>query len=420
MSVLFFVTILQILFIPMVRKLNGNLHTSSDWVTNRTGLWIQKGGAKGGSGSGGGGTALGMGQTGAGHKMSGLGMMALMGGMSTIANSPLTEWMMGGLPGSIHPQSKLKKATAAAQGGVWGDEWFGPAYSQSYMNRPLFVEGVRRALRGAREHGGRIDNALGASAGVQGTLDAGGSIADSFGAMQGAGFKNKQRMFLAARSRNIVASAADDEQLADKDLSLVAAAVKRAQLQGRRLMDGRGDVDEAAADFATLQQSAFVLRRTKSGGVTLDGGRTARGLPMGDEEFYVRDYMANATSDKMHALQALADGQDLTQMVANGNNSAAWLQNHGIDRTAASRMRQWIGNEHAMRIEKETMKLMENVTDGEQMRIVRGEIAAAVDTDHWASGVQGTPWNSVAPPGSAHADTRWGGALQGVARQLRR
>ncbi|WP_327100887.1 hypothetical protein OIE68_20060 [Nocardia vinacea] len=407
MSVFVIVAVVEIVAIFQLKRLNAGLHKGNDWIANRFALAIQNGGAKVNPSYSGGGTALGMGTMGAGNGMHGLGLMALMGGLSTIANSPLTEWAMGGLPGSIHPQSRIKRAMTQSQGGVWLREGFGGAdgaYVQSYMNRMQYARGAEVA---AQHYG--VDTVLGAASAVQGVMDAGGTLDAAYGAMLGAGFTDERVMFNAIRSHAIVAQNAEDETLADKHLGHVVAAVRRAEASALRVANGGGDIEEAAADYATLQAAAFRFRRANPGGVTLDGG-----APIGAQRLFVEDYMADPTQRKMEALQALAGGG----AVPTGLTGPGLA---GVDREGAGRMIAWIGNEHAMLSEAAIDNLIAAPGNAQNMREVRRVVSAATDSDQWAARVQRTPWNSLPSPGAnPHPNPAgYARAMGGMAGQLR-
>ncbi|MFI6363606.1 hypothetical protein ACIBG0_12755 [Nocardia sp. NPDC050630] len=424
MSVFVIVAIVEIVAILQLKRLNAGLEKGNDWIANRFALAIQNGGARTGSGGGGGGgTALGMGQFGASHKMSGIGMMALMGGASTIANSPLTEWAMGGLPGSWRPQSKLKKRMAEAQAGVWNTDGFGGPngwYTQSYLNRELFSANARRE---AGVYGG-LDSFRGNAAGVQGVIDAGGAAADAFGGLIGAGARNEDRALLAARSRVIIGRTAGTAPLEDKDLAFLAASVRHAQNSARMVINGTGSAEEAAADFATLEQAAREFRRVRSGGVTLDGGNE-RIHPQLD---FVQDYVTDAPEvarAKMQALNAVI--QDETPVAGTAAHTQ-WqnLQNAQNRATGANvsvydaeRMKQWIMNEHAKDAQTLAGRLLDDVTNPETIRDLRDVVYRAVNTDNYSSGGAGLSQNMVTPRGTNPSNPNWITGLQGVRNLLR-
>ncbi|WP_433760094.1 hypothetical protein [Nocardia sp. CA-135398] len=416
MSVFVIGAIVEIVAIFQIKRLNASLEKGNDWIANRFALAIQNGGARAGTGAGGsGGYALGMGQFGASHKMGGMGLMALMGGASTLANSPLTEWMMMGLPGSFHPQSRMKKAITEAQGGVWAkDKRFGGQYgwySQSYQNRELYAANAREE---AAEYGG-LDSFLGNAAAVQGVIDVGGTAADSFGAMLSAGARDEKRARLAARSRATIGQAAANEPLQDRDLAFLAAALRHTQNSGRMLINGTGSAEEVAANMGTLQQAAREFRRVRAGGVTLADNSN----PYYSHLNYVETYMREIAADPQFARRKMEALND----VINGNTSSTSaeyrrLQASGVDEMTADRMKQWIMNEHAKKSQAATNALIRNADDPEAIRRLRDQVYQAVRSEHFGSGRSGDLSNTVTPRGTNAADPRWQPTMAEVRRLL--
>ncbi|WP_128145116.1 hypothetical protein [Nocardia africana] len=414
MSVFVIGAIVMIVGFLQFKRLTASLDSGNEWVANRFALAIQNPGrGGGGGGGGGGGHALGMGEMGAHHKLGSGTMMAVMAGASTISNSPLTEWLLGALPGGFHPQSKLKKLMTDAQAGVWVDDprfggRFG-SYAQSMLNRPLFARSAKAEMNA---YGGK-NSVMGLAAGLQGVLDVGGTIPDAMGALIGSGVRDEKMLYHVLRSRGIISKASDDESLADKDLKLVVAAVRRAQNSARLMMRGDASADEVAADFATLGQASRVLRRMKAGGVDLSA----------NEKTYVEAYMSDLHGDRkerIDALQKVINGESLTKKGGGPiSNAAQELIDAGIGRTGAKRMRQWIGNEHAKLIDAKTHEMLGDLTNGDHIRELRNLIDAAVDTDHWVAGVSGTPWNSVTPRGTSGSPAQWATTLAPVAARFK-
>ncbi|MEV4130266.1 hypothetical protein [Nocardia sp. NPDC049707] len=426
MSVFVIGAIVEIVAIFQLKRLNAGLEKGNDWIANRFALAIQNGGARAGGGGGGGGTALGMGQFGASHKMPGLGMMTLLAGAGTIANSPLTEWAMGGLPGSWRPQSRMKKKMAAAQASVWNMDGFGGetgTYAQSLLNRELFVA---NAAREAEAYGG-LDTVLGNAAAVQGVIDAGGTATDSFAAMLGGGAKNRDRALLAARSRQIISKAAGNEPLKDADLAFVAASIRHAQNSARMVIDGTASADEAAAHFGTMRQSVRELRRIRSGGVILDDHDPSGRHPMLD---FVQKYMTDnpeETRAKMEALNAVIGGKTLPETDAARYLATAGANGASVSVVEAERMKQWIKNEYAKKLETASINVVGDVrknvvgdiADPENMRKLRDIAYHAIRTDDLANGGTGETIGSVTPRGTNPNNPNWNRRnLGGLAKLL--
>ena len=426
MSVFVIGAIVEIVAIFQLKRLNASLEKGNDWIANRFALAIQNGGARSGAGGGGGGTALGMGQFGASHKMSGIGMMALLGGASTIANSPLTEWAMGGIPGSWRPQSRMKKRMTEAQFGAWKLDNFGGStgiYVQSLLNRELFAA---NAGREGRAYGG-LDTVLGNAAAVQGVIDAGGTATDSYAAIIGAGGRNRERALLASRSRQIIGKAAGNEPLKDADLAFVAASIRHAQNSARMVINGTGSVDEAAADFGTLRQAVREFRRIRSGGVTLDDHNPIGQRPMLE---FVETYMTDnpeETRHKMEALNAVIGGRALPATNAGRHLATAGANGASVSVVEAERMKQWIKNEYAKNLDAAAIKLVGDpannvrgdVINPDNMRELREIAYNAARTDDLADGGTGETTGSVTPRSTNPNNPNWNRrSLGGLANLL--
>jgi hypothetical protein len=210
-------------------------------------------------------------------------------------------------------------------------------------------------------------------------------------------------MFRAIKSWGIVSQNADSWTLGDKNLGRVVSAVQRAQDSSLKLLEGRGgDPREIAADMATLSATAFRYRRANPGGVSLGEAQLAS----------VEAYMLAPTERYIQALQKVAKG-DLSGL-------SEFPDVAGLDRVHASRMMQWIGNEHAKLVQDAVGNLLSNPSDPERMRTVRRIVNAATGTDQWASGTRATPWNLGSPPGPGATGQKpgWQAALSGVDRIL--
>ncbi|MFR9774269.1 hypothetical protein [Nocardia sp. SC052] len=412
MVVLVLGAIVEIIAILQLRRLARSLSHGNDWIANRFALAMQTGGSSKGAGAGGG-TALGMGTMGASQSMSGIKMMALMGGLSTVANSPLTEWALGGVQGSFRPGARRRDRMSRMQSGFWNSPGIGGpggTYAQSYMKFRQFVMGAREA---AMEFGGR-NTYRGAAAALRGVKDFGGTRADFLGALRGARFTDDRIMALSTLARGIVDDNSEDETLGDKHLGHVVAAVQEAQRQAYRLVNGHGSAEEVAASFGALEQDALVFRRANYGGVRLDGG-----ADWGPERAIVTDYMNNPTREKIIALREVRDGVHTSTAPAPAHATTRMLT--GIDADQAGRMMDWIGNEHAYQLDDAVKALMRDPTNQQLLRNVRMQAVRATDTDQWVSGAPRTPWNNLAPPDSRTVldPNRWARRMAGVERLLR-
>ncbi|BCK57293.1 hypothetical protein [Nocardia wallacei] len=433
MAVFFIGAVVMIVAIMQLSKLSDSLDHGNDWVANRFALATQGAlGRGGGGGGGGGGRAIGMGQVGTDHHLHGL---ATFAAVSTVANSPLTEWLLGGLPGSFHPQSRLKAQMARAQGGVWVDETrmggLDGMYNASYLKWQQI--GQQYGLD-AEVYGG-MDTIRGTAAGVQGVLDAGGTVADVLGAHRRAGGKNEKMALYGARSRQIVETMSKNEAFTDADLSLMVASVQRAQNSSIAYLNraqsgqpfGRIDAEEVAADYATLRQAVRVYRRTRRGGIDLDGGTNAGAQTAFVERYMRRGTAREAKNDMITALNDVAAGNNPTtaaDLLRNGHiTGAEHAMLNNLTPENAERMRRWIVNEHAKDMEElvadRSRGLMADITDQQRMRDVRNELYETIQTQNRLTGSTKSPALSVVPSSGNPSHARWRSGLADVARLLR-
>ncbi|MFB8006006.1 hypothetical protein [Nocardia sp. NPDC056000] len=418
MAVFVMGAILEIIAITQLKRLDASLDRGNDWVANRFSQTLH-GATQGGVG--GGGAALGMGNVGA-HRH-GLGILKTLGAASVIGSSPVTAWMLHRRNGMM-PDSKLEYAATLANWGAQAVPGLGGPMGwnvQSMLSRQLYADS---AMRAAMKNGG-IDTVLGAAAAIQGAIDVGAGIPDLNGALQGAGFTDTALISRAIKSWNIAEKDSEGNVLSDKHLAHVAAALNRAQNTTNRLVRGGGrfkpgDADQAAADIATLQASAYRLRRRRSGGVTLDEGNALH--PQWD---FVNDYMDRPSQSKLIALANVINGTQAPSET-DTNPDAARLRRHmaalsdaGVGRYDADRMWAWIGNEHAKRISGAANALAQNPDDRELMQSVRRQVAGARDSESWTPSGMRTPLQQFARPRTSLPDGDWS-AMAGVADRLRR
>lgn len=409
MSVLFFVTILQILFIPLLKKLNGNLQNSSEWLTNRSALMIQNSGARGGSGSGGG-TALGMGHAGVSHSMGALGVLAAA---STLNNSPITELLFGGRSRPLSHDAKRRKRVEDKQRGAWDEvavEWadsyqnirqFHNAGLRAFHNPDHFATNVGEIVGHRNQmsiigRGGR-NSARGAAAIIEGVIeDGGGTIDRARGALLAAGYTDERVMAEAIAARKHVDSNTEDEPFELKQLSMYMAAL-------RNFQDNR-----TAATLAEVEISALRFRRAHPGGVELDNP---------DHLALAQEYWNRPTARRWEELRNVADGYHSDRrgsLDVNERSNISWEYADGVTRTVslspleAQRITTWGGNEHA----KETLLKLEdvmNLPEGEfhsdranraVARLRQVGVRATYD-DRRAAGLHQSPWYPAPPrPGS--------------------
>ncbi len=390
--------IVEIVAILQLRRLSASLDRGNEWLANRFALAAQGNGARGSGSGSSGGTAIGMGAAGVGHSMS-ASLLPALAAVSTVNNSPITEWLWAGTRSPLRPGARLERNAQRGQWGFWGSPGVGGptgTYARSYMKWNQYERGAREAAR----HNGGINSFRGAAAALQSLEDFGGSTNDAWAMLTSIGFTDREIMQHSIRSWEIVDANADDETLADKHLGHVVAAAKRAQASANNLVNGTGSGEEAAADLATLQAAAFRFQRANPTGVTLDGGAFT-----GRQQAFIDDYMADPTAAKIKQLQRLADGD---------SGAATGMLADVGDRDGAGRMLQAIGNRHATQVRDSVDHVLANPGDYQRLRDARRAIAAAATTDQWASGRSRTPWNSLATPGANRPTAAWQAAWRGA------
>ncbi|MFE7801044.1 hypothetical protein [Nocardia sp. NPDC057440] len=391
MAVFVIGAIVEIIAILQLRRLSDGINKGNVWIANRFSLALH-GPGKGGGG-GGGGTAIGMGGVGTKRTM-GAGALTALGALATVGSSPLTEWVAGKTRSPFRPYARMEKKALRNSLQYSSQPWHADANAQSIMKFVQFSTGARKAA----EQWGGVNTYRGAAAALQGLHDSGGSIDAAWGALTGAGFTDETLMHNAIVSWKRASDDAEDETLQYKHLGHVVSAMQHAQRSAHRLENGLGSAEEAAADLATLHESAWRFQRANDNYVTLDGGAVD-----GPQRRFVRDYLRDPSKAKLEALNNLADGS------AAGSGLLA-----GIQPADAQRMRNAIGNRHASNVQTAVTRLLDNPTDRENFRLARREIGSALNTDMWGTTKTPTPWHSIAPPQSGARVGSYNAAMSAV------
>jgi len=397
MSALFFATILQILFIPMLRKLNGNLKSGSEWTANRTALAVQNGGAKSGSGSGSGSeTALGMGHANANNAMRGMGMLGTLTAFSTVSNSPVTEWLAGGTRRPLDPMARMEKKYQKASWKEWirhGENWGSTYYDREQLN----ISGINalrnpdhfavnngviaghRNMRSVIGVGG-VNTRRGAAAVIEGMMEDGnGTVNNALAALRAAGFTDENLMYDAWRARSYVERNTEDEPLFFKPVMAADSAL-------RNFQDNRTE-----ANLAELENSVLRLRRAHPGGVRFTNDRV---------ESLGIDYMANPNKAHYEELRKATENTNGMSTLDFGNGNGP-VTLSGRD---AQRLTTWIGNEHALNAVNalDTILAMpagslDSDLAKKNIAALRDVMSAASSDDIWAVDQNRTPWNPAPP-----------------------
>ncbi len=367
----------EVIAIVQLRRISRNIDDANDWVVNRIGAAIQSGNAGQGVGAAGGsplGMGLGMGNAGAANSLAPL---AMLGALSTINSSPLTAWIAGGRLNPLNPFSRVEhldkrnKAKSmstrdmreAGLGNLY-DRVSAGDVARSGIARSRSRRGSERAAAFAAENVAHVTGMMG---GVQSALR-----------MAGFSWGRGQKATIA---RADIIRHADDEPLASKHLGRVLAAHKHFE---RDYLNP----EWARPRLYGLEASVARYRGDYPGGVRISDDLRALG----------EDYIDNPTKQWIQTLQNHVDGP-ITEA------GAARIRMGGTDLTQvdADRLRSWIANEHALRVQAATAWVAEDPTDFERIRVLRSEIDKATQTDQWqaqrhTTGVVSLPQPNPAQP----------------------
>ncbi|WP_157573992.1 hypothetical protein [Nocardia jejuensis] len=280
MTVFIMGTILEIVAISQLKRLNASLDHGSEWVANRFSQNLQ-----GATQPPVGRTALGMGMVGAQrHGLHGLGLLATVGAINTVGNSLLLEQLTQrrnpARPGSMLENAAIKATwEAQTREGYMGSNGF---LVQSYLNRQLY----RNVAGYAATEAGGADTAEAVGSAIQNIVDVGGTPPDANGAMLGANYRDEARIERGIKSWQIVTNNVADRKLGTEHLARVVAAMAQVGFS----LDRGGNALDIDADLATLKESAFQHVRASGGEVALRGG------PDGFQQGFVRDYLESRPS----------------------------------------------------------------------------------------------------------------------------
>ncbi|MGY2032814.1 hypothetical protein ACW9HR_15630 [Nocardia gipuzkoensis] len=364
----------EIVAIVQVRRLSRNIDEANDWVTNRIGAAIQNPGtAQGGVGGGPAlGMGLGMGNSGATNSLTPL---AMLGALSTINSSPVTAWMAGGRLNPLNPFSRVDHIDKRNKArGLRTRDLRAAAHGSAYDR----VAAAEYAREGIGRSGARRDSERSAAYAAENVAHMTGMMGSVQYAlrMAGIGWGRGQRATIA---RADIIRHADDEPLASKHLGRVVAAHKHFE------RDFHSNPGMMMARFHGLEASVDRYRGDYQGGVRISDELAQLG----------HGYIANPHKDFVDSLQSHADGRiptDTTPLTIGGRH---------LTQNDADRLRSWISNEHALRVQAATNWVAENPHDFERVRVLRSEIDKAAQTDQWQAGRSITGAVSLAQPDPA-------------------
>ncbi|MBF6209109.1 hypothetical protein IU483_34420 [Streptomyces gardneri] len=366
----------MVIAIVQLRRVSRNIDEGNEWVVNRIGLAIQTGMA--GQGAGAGGTALGaglgMGNSNANNSMSALGVLAAA---STLNNSPIT----GLLAGRNNPLSRwawLEHVDKRNKARGLATRDLRAAAHASAHDRVYAANEARTGMTRARRVGrGRTRGAAFAAENVAHAT--GLSNQAVYTALVMAGVPEREAQ-LAADVRADIVRHADEEPLASKHLGRVLAAHKHFEAD---LVRG---LPRATARFHGLEASVDRYRGDYPGGVRIPDELRALG----------EDYINNPTKQWIETLQAHVDGP-----ITDPAKPRLRINGTDISQIEADRLRSWIANEHALRVQSATSWVAEDPTDFDRVRVLRSEIDKAAQTDQWQANRHTTGVVSLPQPNPA-------------------
>ncbi|WP_330232526.1 hypothetical protein OHA40_08550 [Nocardia sp. NBC_00508] len=367
MTVYVLVGLVEGVFIVQLRKVRRGFDDGNEWTVKRVGAWIQSGGSS--AGSGGGGNALGMGNAGANNSMSMLGMLAAA---STINNSPATAWAFGGRLNPLNPFSRvdhLDKKNKAK--GLKNRDLRAGAHGNVY-DRAAAADFARAGIRSS---GSWRRSERAAAFAAENAFHVTGMMGGVPYALRMAGI-SWGRSNKAAIVRSDIIRHADDEPLASKHLGRVLAAHKHFE---RYYMDP----EWAGARLHGLEASVARYRGDYPGGVSISEELQDVG----------RQYLDSPNKQWIETLQAHVDGP-----VSRTSTHLAFANGQPLNQIEADRLRSWIANEHALRVQAATAWVAEDPTNLERIRALRSEIDKAAQTDQWQAGRNTTGAVSLPQP----------------------
>ncbi|MEV5840118.1 hypothetical protein [Nocardia sp. NPDC052112] len=371
MKILFLCAVVNVVAIFQVRHLSKAMRSGSDWIANRLGLAAQ-GSSSPGHGGGGGGRALGMGNANVNNSMSPLGVLAAA---TTINSSPITGWVAG----RNSPLSRwswldqLEKRNKAR--GLATEDLRAAAHATAFDRVWLATvarDGIARARRTRR---GRTREAAFAANNV---AHATGLTTGIYHGLLMAGMSEREARLAADVEVDIIRHA-DRESLASGHLSRVLAAHKHFERDAIRNPGERN----AMARLHGLEASVDRYRGEYSGGVQISDRLHRLGY----------EYLRNPEEAFIGSLQTAASGP-----ATGGSLTLPGGRMEPVTANEADRLRQWLSNEHALRIQAATIWVAEDPTDLQRIRVLRSEIDRAAMTDQLQAGRSITGAVSLAQP----------------------
>ncbi|MCC3326393.1 hypothetical protein [Nocardia abscessus] len=370
MAVFVIGAIVMVVAIVQLRRLSASIDSGNDWIANRFASAIQHPGSPGGAG---GGTALGMGNAGANNSMSGLGLFAAA---ATINSSPLTAWMAGGRPNPLGPWAWLDQVDKKNKARGLATKDLREAAHANAHDRIWTANIARTGITRAGRYGSGMKRK--AAFAVENVAHATGLTGGLNTALRMAGFSDAEAQ-LATDARVDIMRHADREPLASAHLSHVVAAHKHFERDAIRNPGG----DRAMARFHALESSVDRYRGEFSGGVQINQALHDIGYA----------YIRNPDEEFITSLRDAAKSASGGNLTVPGRGTPV-----PITQNDADRLRQWLSNEHALRVQAATTWVAQDATDMERVRVLRSEIDKAAMTNQWEAGRNITGAVSLAQP----------------------
>ncbi|MEC3920665.1 hypothetical protein [Nocardia sp. CDC160] len=378
----------------------------------KNGVHFGYGPGVGSAASVGGGTALGMGTIAAsGH---GIGVIRAATAAAALNSAPWMSWLAGGVQNSLQPLSRVQRRTTRTQGNIW--QQLG-GVNGPYVLSMLKVEPYLRVAQDAvHEHG--ADTIRGVVATIQGirNLDQSASLGDSYGPLVGAGNNDYHLMDTVWNAWSTVKRGEEDETLKYGPIGRVASAMKQAEINTYRLINGHGDELLTAAHVEILRHAINEYQGLNSDRPVLEpleqalADRYLYNLP-GPDGTYMnkRQFVMD--------IKAMFEGED-----PSGPLAGELMQiggNREERRIRARRIYGALGVGHARIISDRMDEVGRNLGDHQIWRQLRNDISDAMDTDARTSGTELIPNHALHPYDSRRPENPgWRGAMAAVEQHL--
>ncbi|TLF74024.1 hypothetical protein [Nocardia cyriacigeorgica] len=395
-------SIVQVVGVAQLGRLNNSLTRGNEWIAQRFSSVMQGGRSGAGAGGGGGSGGSGMGLAGVTNSMGpGAALLAGMGAVSTINNSPVAAWLLGSVS-PLNPAARRAERMRRTQIAGWTQSHMAGAYPASFLNRVQFAEAAREGLElhaAERIRGWNttantrtpdrinipsgVDTARGAAIAIQWAVEKGGAgEGDLLAALEMSGFTDHQIMMDAIGAHVYGERRTQDEPAKAKPLAKVEALTRQFES------------NPTEANLYALEMAAVNLRTQRSGGVALTPA----------EEAIANQYLADPDLWRIKELQRRQDGLMRDQ---DGNEvDNPYSTEEG--RISAGRIMSWLDNGYAMDILRSVDRINEtplrDIQEGaarrqahDAVRELRRQVGGARRLERHTQG-EGATGTDIAPP----------------------